>query len=859
MKLYIVFGNHSEQIANYLASDFEIIGYDRTLDAAVTIAESMTEKPDTFVVLGTALVTGITEGSLNYEKALLKNLKRLRNSCPDSRIKLILSEKTSDSLVESVVKLGIYDIHRVDNLSVEELPKLIETKKNFSNYSERITVTESDVEVKKNEVNIISDEDDQPQKRSILNAAKTLSSKLVKKNIGGVLERVRKRGEVQNDTILGEAGDRDRPQGNSGPPQWFKNHGTGDESCVVVENGHVREVASGEMLDNLGPETKIQQTAETQELSVPTNGDEIYRDTLTECYTRRYLTEQFSCSGHYAVVFIDLDNFKPVNDILGHEAGDRVLAAFGKMLVENLKGCDVAVRWGGDEFVLVLPETTPAEAERVVENLRAAWGKAAPDTGNLKVGFSAVISAGEEVVGNEVDSKKITDKIESAFNDADSQKPGKTLIGKKRSVLKSNQKPTVLLGLGNEEINNWFSNTFCEDLNIVGKVSTLDEFQSSVVEKRPWIVVLSRLGSMGGIPEADKMAEWAAENVPYVIYILGELDEEGIEISDRLKANGVAHIISCPVGGFISTDELVFLIYNIIREVRQGGEVNDQQEKDTTSEKTADTIRILKNGAGKLSQILKQTAGKAVKEKEKKKIRPRVKNYDEGVALEEKETVEVFNENIKNPTAIVPGGVFAIVSPWRPGLAGRLAAQAVKLLSEVEGSEVTYIGASKQSTGAMWLNIPEDELMMSDWRVPGSQCPIKKDNLTIYAVDPAKDLEPESKNETWAILKEARKTAGYTVMDLGGEMDMAMKAAHQGRVVILVILPGADPVELKASQLWLRNLQDGKKNIVTGIDLRGCPPVMPEGIKPKVVVRNNPADALSTAIRRNQDDEFVWN
>lgn len=128
-------------------------------------------------------------------------------------------------------------------------------------------------------------------------------------------------------------------------------------------------------------------------------GDEAYRDALTDCFTRRFLLERLTLSGPYSVVFIDLDNFKSVNDILGHEAGDRVLAAFGKMLNEHLKGRDLAVRWGGDEFALILPDTSPKAAEKVVENLRRAWEKAAPDTGNLKVGFSAGIAEGRGADG----------------------------------------------------------------------------------------------------------------------------------------------------------------------------------------------------------------------------------------------------------------------------------------------------------------------------------------------------------------------------------------------------------------------------------------------------------------------------
>ncbi len=133
---------------------------------------------------------------------------------------------------------------------------------------------------------------------------------------------------------------------------------------------------------------------QTQEVQLKP-ADESCRDALTGCYTRRYL-ENVTLDSPYSVVFVDLDSFKSVNDILGHAAGDKVLAAFGKMLVENLKGRDLAVRWGGDEFVLVLPETQPENAEMVTERLRGEWKKAAPDAGNLEVGFSYGIGFGRK-------------------------------------------------------------------------------------------------------------------------------------------------------------------------------------------------------------------------------------------------------------------------------------------------------------------------------------------------------------------------------------------------------------------------------------------------------------------------------
>jgi diguanylate cyclase (GGDEF)-like protein len=73
-----------------------------------------------------------------------------------------------------------------------------------------------------------------------------------------------------------------------------------------------------------------------------------------------------------SLVAIDLDHFKDVNDTAGHECGDEVLAAFGVMLRANLRGADVAARAGGEEFVVVLPETDRSGAMHVAEHLRRA-------------------------------------------------------------------------------------------------------------------------------------------------------------------------------------------------------------------------------------------------------------------------------------------------------------------------------------------------------------------------------------------------------------------------------------------------------------------------------------------------------
>lgn len=72
-----------------------------------------------------------------------------------------------------------------------------------------------------------------------------------------------------------------------------------------------------------------------------------------------------------SVCYFDVDDFKGVNDSLGHEAGDRLLGELGKILKKSTRASDLAARLGGDEFALLLPHTEQAAARSMVEKLHA--------------------------------------------------------------------------------------------------------------------------------------------------------------------------------------------------------------------------------------------------------------------------------------------------------------------------------------------------------------------------------------------------------------------------------------------------------------------------------------------------------
>jgi diguanylate cyclase (GGDEF)-like protein len=97
-------------------------------------------------------------------------------------------------------------------------------------------------------------------------------------------------------------------------------------------------------------------------------------DPLTSLHNRRELEGALAgAAPGDAMVMIDLDRFKRVNDELGHEAGDRVLADFGRTVVGSIRSGDVALRYGGDEVLLLLTRAGREGAETLLERLRAEW------------------------------------------------------------------------------------------------------------------------------------------------------------------------------------------------------------------------------------------------------------------------------------------------------------------------------------------------------------------------------------------------------------------------------------------------------------------------------------------------------
>jgi len=106
------------------------------------------------------------------------------------------------------------------------------------------------------------------------------------------------------------------------------------------------------------------------------------RDPLTGWFNRRYMEETLEREigraarnrRPLAIIMLDIDNFKEFNDSFGHEAGDVALQNLCQMLKTYIRSEDVACRFGGDEFVLILPDTSAELAAQRAEEMRIAVG-----------------------------------------------------------------------------------------------------------------------------------------------------------------------------------------------------------------------------------------------------------------------------------------------------------------------------------------------------------------------------------------------------------------------------------------------------------------------------------------------------
>jgi diguanylate cyclase len=149
--------------------------------------------------------------------------------------------------------------------------------------------------------------------------------------------------------------------------------------------------------------------------------EKVREDQLTGALNRRGLDEAYEREATRAqrnnapicVALLDIDNFKRLNDTMGHQAGDQALIHLTTIIKESLRPSDVVARYGGEEFIIVLPDTGIEEAEQTIVRLQRELTKKYFLSGNDRV--LVTFSAGVALRGEEESQEDLIGRADSAM------------------------------------------------------------------------------------------------------------------------------------------------------------------------------------------------------------------------------------------------------------------------------------------------------------------------------------------------------------------------------------------------------------------------------------------------------------
>ncbi|MGA2525883.1 MAG: diguanylate cyclase [Smithellaceae bacterium] len=199
----------------------------------------------------------------------------------------------------------------------------------------------------------------------------------------------------------------------------------------------LRDITNIKHIENALRETNenlSQKLAEIEALQIKLK-EEAIRDPLTGLYNRRFLQETLNreiahadrASIPLSLAMIDLDHFKKINDTYGHLIGDLFLITLGNLLAQKTRSSDVSCRYGGEEFVIVMPAATLEEAAQRTDQLRVEFSEMKIDTGNGKIGITLSAGvAGYPIHGNS--DKNLLDAADRALYAAKAKGRNRVLV-----------------------------------------------------------------------------------------------------------------------------------------------------------------------------------------------------------------------------------------------------------------------------------------------------------------------------------------------------------------------------------------------------------------------------------------------
>jgi len=192
---------------------------------------------------------------------------------------------------------------------------------------------------------------------------------------------------------------------------------------IGVNDYLFRPIEKNEILARVRTQIRKKRYTERLRDSVQTSIELAITDALTGLHNRRYmethmsgLVEQALSRGHpLAVLVLDIDHFKSINDAHGHDAGDEVLREFALRVRKSIRGIDLACRYGGEEFVVFMPETDLAAATAVAERLRRRIASEPFPIRERAQGINVTISIGIAALGADDDAASVIKRADQAL------------------------------------------------------------------------------------------------------------------------------------------------------------------------------------------------------------------------------------------------------------------------------------------------------------------------------------------------------------------------------------------------------------------------------------------------------------
>lgn len=168
-------------------------------------------------------------------------------------------------------------------------------------------------------------------------------------------------------------------------------------------------------------------------------------DPLTEVYNRRYIEEELKTlfeeveaikqnkerrtgkEDQLSIIFLDIDDFKKVNDTYGHEAGDIVLKEISGLIKKNIRSSDKVARYGGEEFIMVLLKASKEDAYQKAEQVRKLISQTKIKI-NTKDFLSVTVTLGVASLSNEKSIKELINKADKVLYEGKKTGKNKTTI-----------------------------------------------------------------------------------------------------------------------------------------------------------------------------------------------------------------------------------------------------------------------------------------------------------------------------------------------------------------------------------------------------------------------------------------------